>query len=71
MTLKQRLLKCDAFMYELRYLVWKYAGSDYEKADKELLFLMQANIGLFNKSMWPVPLTTKKRKSTSAKKGKK
>ncbi len=71
MTLEERYLRCDAFLYELRDLVWKHLGKDFNKVDQELLMLMQDSTSLYQPWMWPRPSTAKKRKSTSAKKGKK
>lgn len=54
MTLEDRYKKCDAFLRDLRELVWKHVGKNYDKVDPALLMMMQEHTSLFQPWMWPV-----------------
>lgn len=45
--------KAEAFLKDFRKLVHKYAGSSYQKADVELLHMMQDRTSVFNPYIWP------------------
>jgi hypothetical protein len=52
MTLDEKLDKAEEFLEEFKTLVHKYAGSDYSKADPELLAMIQDRTSVFQPYLW-------------------
>jgi hypothetical protein len=53
MTYEERDKKVQAFLKDLRKLVWKHVGKDFAEVDAKLLMRMQEGSSLYQPWMWP------------------
>jgi hypothetical protein len=54
MNLDERYEKKEAFLDELRELLWKTVGTKrFNEADSDLLYMLQDCTSLFQPYMWP------------------